>query len=182
VYLRKRCWASHWIEHDAAVAGRDTLAVDSRHRAVARFGCELARRGARVRPGFEGGRPTVCGAEGNDTSGRLRVVRSTRRDHLRLRLAPGAPPWHGGNYSCSPASSRFVRVLAASPRARAGRHRRTHTDGERATAHLSRGALAHPLMPGPWDANTRSRECVRMRRCNRPDARPADDVSWPCRV
>ena len=66
LYLRKRCWASHWIEHDAAVAGRDTLAVDSRHRGVARFAYALARRSARVRACFEDGTPTPYGAEGDE--------------------------------------------------------------------------------------------------------------------
>ena len=51
-YLRKRCWTSHWIEHDAAVAGRDTLAVDSRHRGLARFAYEPARRSCPCGPWF----------------------------------------------------------------------------------------------------------------------------------
>ncbi len=80
---------------------------------MARFGCELARRSARVRPGFEGGTPTACGAQGNEDERRAADSRSTSRDHLRLRLTPGARHWHGSNYSGSPAPSRLVLVLAA---------------------------------------------------------------------
>ena len=126
---------------------------------LARCGCELARSSARVCPGFEGGTPTACrGAEGNGTCGGLRVGDRPAAIIAAYALPHGARPRHGGDYSGSPAPSRFVLVLPA-PHASA---QAAQSANRQRTTPLRPADAARALLPLP----IQKRGGVRTRRCN----------------